>query len=380
MDIMLNNEDRQFQQNCRSFARERLAAIAVRYGETADIPVEMIKEMGEAGLFKILIPTEFGGHGVKVLHICLAREELSGVYCPADVTLAMQGLGSYPIILAGDRSQKEKYLPPIARGETLTTYALTEPDAGSDVNAMTSTAVERSDGYLLNGKKRFISNGQAAQIVVAFAKTPIAMNDRAMSAFVLDKSLPGLKVAKRLEVMAPHDLVELEFQDCAISKENLLGSIGDGYSIAMKTLDIFRMSVGAAAIGIGQAAFDEALRYSGKRVQFGSPIAKFQAIQLKLADMVTELDASRALVYRAAILKDRGMPNVSMYASMAKFYATEAAFRSVDQALQVFGGLGVIKGSVVERLYREIRALRIYEGTSEIQKLVIANSLLREIK
>ena len=246
------------------------------------------------------------------------------------------------------------------------------------MNGMRSQAKEQSGGFVLNGSKRFISNGYAADILIAFAKTPLEENPKAMSAFILEKGIPGLVVSKRLKAMAPHDLVELEFNHCLVPRENLLGKVGEGFKIAMKTLDVFRMSVGAAAVGIGQAAFEAALDYSKKRVQFGSSIAKFQAIQLKLAEIATELDAARALVYRAAILKDRGDSNVSRFASMAKFYATEIGFRAVDQGLQIHGGIGVIQGSLVERLYREIRALRIYEGTSEIQKLIIANSFLKE--
>lgn len=377
MDILLSQGDKEFQRYCSTFSREKLLPIAEKYGETPDVPGEMVQVMADAGLFRILIPEELGGSGVNALRICLAREQLAGVYCPADVTLAMQGLGSYPIVLAGNGPQKSKYLSPIARGELLTTYALTEPGAGSDVNGMTSMAERSGAGFILNGKKRFISNGHAAQIMVAFARTPLPENSRAISAFVLEKGMEGLRVSRRLEVTAPHDLVELEFDRCIVPGENLLGSAGDGYGIAMKTLDVFRMSVGAAAVGIGQAAFDEALCYAMSRRQFGSSIAKFQAVQLKLADMATELDASRALVYRAAILKDRGVEDVSRFASMAKFYATEAAFRTVDQALQIHGGVGVIRGTKVERLYREIRPLRIYEGTTEIQKLIVANSLLK---
>lgn len=378
MDIMLTDEDRAFQEQCRKFSREKLSAIAAKYGETADIPKEMVSAMAEAGLFEILIPEVLGGQGVKALRICLAREALAGVYCPADVTLAMQGLGSYPIVLAGNDTQKEKYLKKISRGQLLTTYALTEPEAGSDVNAMTTVARETSEGYVLNGKKRFISNGYAADILVAFAKTPLRENPRAMSAFIIERQTKGFTVSKRLEVLAPHDLVELEFNHCVIPPENLLGKVGEGYKIAMRTLDVFRMSVGAAAVGIGQAAFEVALEYAKQRVQFGSAIAQFQAVQLKLAEMATALDASRALVYRAALLKDQGIPDVTKPASMAKMYATEAAFQVVDQAVQIYGGLGLIKGQLVERLYREIRALRIYEGTSEIQKLIIARSLLKE--
>jgi acyl-CoA dehydrogenase len=378
MDLMLSAEEKKIKEYCRKFAREKVIPISKKYGETDDIPKELVKAMADAELFKLLLPEDLGGKGVKALPICLAREELAGVYCPADVTLAMQGLGSYPIFLAGNRDQKEKFLTKIGSGQLLTTYALTEPEAGSDVNGMRSQAEEKSDGFIINGSKRFISNGYAADIMVVFAKTPLDGNPKAISAFILEKGMRGFIVSKRLKAIAPHDLVELEFHDCFVQRENLLGKVGEGFKIAMKTLDVFRMSVGAAAVGIGQAAFNAALDYAKKRVQFGSPIAKFQAIQLKLAEMATELDAARALVYRAAILKDRGDSNVSRFASMAKFYATEVAFRSVDQGLQIHGGIGVLQGSVVERLYREIRALRIYEGTSEIQKLIIANSFLKD--
>jgi alkylation response protein AidB-like acyl-CoA dehydrogenase len=377
MDFMLSVEEKKFKEYCQKFAREKLLPISEKYGETDDIPKDLVKAMADAELFKLFLPEDLGGKGIKALPICLAREELAGVYCPADVTLAMQGLGSYPIFLAGNDEQKAKFLTRIASGELLTTYALTEPEAGSDVNGMKTEAEETERGFLLNGIKRFISNGYAADIMIVFAKTALKKNPRAMSAFVLEKGIPGFTVAKRLKAIAPHDLVELEFKNCFVPRENLLGEMGEGFKIAMKTLDVFRMSVGAAAVGIGQAAFDASFTYAKKRVQFGSPIVKFQGIQFKLAEMATELDAARALVYRAAILKDKGGADVSKAASMAKYYATEVAFRAVDQGLQIHGGIGVLQGSVVERLYREIRALRIYEGTSEIQKLIIANSLLK---
>lgn len=378
MEFMLSAEEKNFKAYCRNFAREKLIPLSEKYGETEDIPRDLISAMAEAGLFKLFVPEDLGGSGVKALPVCLAREELAGVYCPADVTLAMQGLGSYPIFLAGDSDQKKKFLKKIGSGEWLTTFALTEPEAGSDVNSVRSEAQEQPEGFVLNGTKRFISNGFAANMAVTFVRTPMANNPRAISAFIVEKGMPGFSVASRMKVVAPHDLVELKFDRCLIPKRNLLGGLGEGFKIATKTLELFRMSVGAAAVGIGQAAFDAALSYAKKRVQFNSPIVRFQAIQLKLADMATELDAARALVYRAAILKDRGGANVSRAASMAKLYATEAAFRAVDQGVQIHGGMGVVQGSVVERLYREIRALRIYEGTSEIQKLIIANSFLKD--
>jgi len=378
MDSMLSQTQRDFKEYCRKFARERVAPLAGQYGETDDIPKQLIEEMAEAGLFRLLLPEEMGGGGAKAIQICLAREQLAGVYCPADVTLAMQGLGSYPIFLAGSEDQKERYLGRIGRGELLTTYALTEPEAGSDVNGMKSTAVKDSKGFVLSGEKIFISNGHAAHIIIVFARTPSDDNSRGMTAFILEKGMPGFQVTERLKVLAPHDLVRLAFDRCVIPHENMLGHVGDGFKIAMKTLEVFRMSVGAAALGIGQKAFDLALAYSKKRKQFGSVLADFQATRMKLADMATELEASRALVYRAALLKDAGGMNVARAASMAKLYATEAVFRIVDQAVQIHGGIGVLHGSTVEKLYREIRAMRIYEGTTEIQKLIIANTFLKE--
>jgi len=334
--------------------------------------------MARAGFFNLLLPEELGGRGIKAVPICLAREAFSGVYCPADVTLAMQGLGSYPIHLCGNREQREKFLVKIGRGELLTTFALTEPQAGSDVNGMQSTAQSVDSGWLLNGEKVFISNGYSANILVTFVRSPLPDNPRAMSAFILEKGMPGLQVAERLEAVAPHDLVRLTYRDLFVPKENLLGDEGQGFHIAMQTLELFRMTVGAAAVGIGQAALDASLKHVRGRRQFGSPLADFQSIRMKLADMATELEAARALVYLAALGKDASANgrSVAKEASMAKLYATEAAFRVVDQAVQMHGGRGVLKGSTAERLYREIRALRIYEGTSEIQKLIIAHQLL----
>lgn len=380
MDLMLSDQEKSFKAACRDFARQKLAPLAQKYGETDEVPGEMVAEMAAAGLFNLLLPEDMGGPGVKALPLCLAREAFAGAYCPADVTLAMQGLGSYPITLAGSPAQKERYLSKVARGEILTTFALTEPNAGSDVNGIESLAEPVDGGWRLNGEKVFISNGYSANILVTFVRTPLPDNPRALSAFILDKGMKGLSVAERLSVIAPHDLARLRYEDVFIPQDNLLGQAGAGYKIAMQTLELFRVSVGAAALSIGQAAFEAALAYTRTRRQFGQPLCDFQASRFKLAEMATELDAARALVYRAAIAKDRNLPGAAKKASMAKLYATEAAFGVVDKAVQLQGGVGVCKGSVPERLYREIRALRIYEGTSEIQKLVIAHCLLAEAK
>ena len=378
MDLMLSDQEKDFAASCREFAREKLRPLAEKYGETDEVPREMVEAMAKAGLFELLLPVDLGGPGVKALPLSLAREAFAGVWCPADVTLAMQGLGSYPIALAGSPAQRERYLPAVARGKLLATFALTEPNAGSDVNGIESLAEPVEGGWRLNGQKVFISNGYAADFVVTFVRTPQPDNPRALSAFILDKGMEGLNVAERLEVIAPHDLARLQYENVFIPSENLLGEVGGGFKIAMQTLELLRVTVGAAALGIGQAALDATLAYTRKRRQFGSALSDFQGSRFKLADMATELDAARALVYRAAISKDQGLPGAAKKSSMAKFYATEAAFRVVDQAVQLHGGVGVSRGSVPERLYREIRALRIYEGTSEIQKMVIAHHLLAE--
>lgn len=374
MDFNLSEESIILKERCRRFSQTKLLELAQQFGETSDVPPPMVKAMAEEGIFRYLIPEQFGGYGVKALNLCLIREELAQVYAPADVTFAMQGLGSYPIVIAGSEKQKEKYLPKLARGILLTTFALTEPEAGSDVSSLSTWAVLKGGDYILNGKKRYISNGYAANISVVFART---RKENGITAFILEKEMPGFKVGKRIEMVAPHDIVEYHFEDCNVPVENLLGKEGEGFQIAMKTLNLFRMSVGAAGIGMAQAAFDAALDYSKKRIQFGKPISKFQGISFKLAEMATDIEAARLLVYRAAVLKDQGSNDISMEASMAKYFATEMAQRVIDQAVQIFGGLGVTKGNPAERLYREVRAIRIYEGTTEIQKLVIGNSLLR---
>lgn len=378
MDLMLSNQEKDFARFCREFAREKLVPLAQKYGETDEVPRDMVEVMAEAGLFELLLPADLGGPGVKALPLSLAREAFAGVWCPADVTLAMQGLGSYPITLAGSPAQRERYLPAVAKGEKLATFALTEPGAGSDVNGIESLAEPVDGGWRLNGQKVFISNGYAADFLVTFVRTPQPDNPRALSAFILDKGMEGLSVAERLQVIAPHDLARLRYENIFVPSENLLGEVGGGFKIAMQTLGLLRVTVGAAALGIGQAAFEATLSYTRKRRQFGSALSDFQGSRFKLADMATELDAARGLVYRAAIAKDRNLPGAAKKSSMAKLYATEAAFRVVDQAVQLHGGVGVSRGSVPERLYREIRALRIYEGTSEIQKMVIAHHLLAE--
>jgi len=286
----------------------------------------------------------------------------------------MQGLGSGPITLFGDEALKANYLPAVATGERICAFAISEPQAGSDVAAIACTATADGDAYVLNGTKTWISNAGLADQYVVFARTGEAPGAKGLSAFVVDADAPGLTVFERIETIAPHPLGTLAFADCRVPASKRLGKPGDGFKIAMATLDVFRATVAAAALGFARRALDEALDRAEARQAFGSAIAEFQAIQHKLADMAVTIDAAALLVYRAAWAKDMGAERVTREASMAKLYATEAAQQVIDQAVQIFGGQGVVKGETVEQLYREIRALRIYEGTSEIQKLVIARA------
>ncbi|MGQ9859836.1 MAG: acyl-CoA dehydrogenase family protein [Thermodesulfobacteriota bacterium] len=378
MHSLLTEEHKAFWQRCLSYAREELAPLGRQLGELYEVPQELRRSLAESGLYGPLFPASYGGSGVSPVRICLAREALAWAYGPADTTYAMQGLGSQPIVLASSDLQRNRYLPALASGERLTTFALTEPSAGSDVGSLQSTAQVVEGGFLLNGLKRFISNGHSADMAIVFASTPTPENPRALSAFILEKGMKGFEVLRRLQPTAGHDLVELRLQDVRVPAEALLGSLGQGFSLAMQTLELMRVSVGAAAVGMAQAAVDEALAWAKSRVQFARPIAHFQGVSFQLADSATELEAARALVYLAALKKEKGAQEASAFASMAKLFATEAAFRCIDRAVQIHGGMGVLRGSRVEALYREIRPLRIYEGTSEIQRLIISRKLLVE--
>ena len=292
----------------------------------------------------------------------------------------MQALGSYPITLAGRDDVKKRYLPKVATGEAITAFALTEAEAGSDVVAMKSRAVKSGREYVLNGEKRFISNAGIATTYTVFAKTDPEKGSKGLSAFVVDADTPGFSVKELTRVMAPHPIGVVELKDCRIPEDQRLGVEGQGLRIALETLDMLRPTVGAAACGLAARALEEALGYATERRQFGQFLSDFQAIQLKLADMATLLDAARLLVHRAAWVQDLTGRDARVEASMAKLFATEAAQRIVDEALQIHGGVGVVVGTPVERLYREVRALRIYEGTSDIQRLQIAKELLKRQK
>src|SRR5882762_3178962 len=311
--------------------------------------------------------------------ICLIREALAYSSSLADSAFVMQGLGTYAISQAAPDHVRDFWLTRARDGKSIAAFALTEPEAGSDVAAIQTTAQRDGDAYVINGSKRFISNAGIADFYTVFARTNTHEDGRAeLSAFVVGSKMPGFSVVERTAMIAPHPIGEIKFNGCRVPAEDMVGAEGDGFRLAMQTLDVFRSSVGAAACGMARRALDEAVRYANTRRQFGRLLAEHQLVQEKLADMITELDAARLLVYRAAYLKDSGSTRVTREASEAKLFATEAASRIIDQAVQIHGGTGLVRGSVVERLYRDIRALRIYEGTSEIQKLIIASQLLKE--
>jgi acyl-CoA dehydrogenase len=342
--------------------------------------VQLTKELGSEGFLKYTVPLEFGGLRPKIQarDLCILREELARGEALADTMFAMQALGGYPIVLAGNDTQKNRFLPSIGQGSCIAAFAITEPEAGSDVASLRTTATRRGEGYCLTGTKRFISNAGIANLYVVFASTDPDKKDKGICAFLLDAGAAGLVVAEKTQMISPHPIGVLEFRDCSVPRDARLGAEGQGLKIAFETLDLLRCTVGATAVGLAQRALDEAIEYSKSRKQFGRPISAFQGIEFKLAEMATELEASRLLVYQAAWAHDCAGPDFKQKASMAKYYATEAAQRIVDQALQIHGGNGLIAGSVMERLYRDVRALRIYEGTSEIQKLIIARELLKK--
>lgn len=332
--------------------------------------------LAKADLLRYAI-ADAGGR-IDVRSLCLMRESLSYSSALADLAFVMQGLGTYPLSVAAPEHVRDFWLSRAARGTAIAAFALTEAEAGSDVAAIKTTARREGDAYVIDGIKRFISNAGLADFYTVFARTGTRADGRAeLSAFVVGARMPGFRVRSRIAMIAAHPIGEVEFQGCRVPAEDMVGREGDGFRLAMQTLDTFRASVGAAACGMAGRALDEAIFYAKARHQFGRPIAEHQLIQEKLADMMTELDAARLLVYRAAYLKDAGVERVTREASEAKLYATEAAGRIIDSAVQIHGGTGLVRGSRVERLYRDARALRIYEGTSEIQKLVIADQILR---
>ena len=341
--------------------------------------VSLVKALGQGGWLKPAIAGKAYGGASEVIDtrtICLLREELAWHHGLADFAFAMQGLGSGAISLKGTPEQQAAYLPRVAKGEALAAFALSEPDAGSDVAAMQCSALATPDGYRLNGLKTWISNGGIADFYVVFARTGEAPGARGISAFIVDANSPGLEIAERIDVMAPHPLATLNFNNVLVPHAKRIGAAGEGFKVAMATLDVFRTSVAAASLGFARRALHESIAWAKQRKMFGGTLADFQITQSKLAQMATLLDAATLLTYRAAWLRDQGQ-RITQEAAMAKMTATENAQQIIDMAVQMHGGMGVKKGCIVESLYREIRALRIYEGATEVQQLIIGRDLLK---
>ena len=360
------------------------AALHVDQSHSDDVDAQckaLVRQLGEAGWLKHAVGgVEHGGSSdvIDTRSICLIRETLARHSGLADFAFAMQGLGSGAISLDGTPAQKARYLTRVARGEAISAFALSEPDAGSDVAAMACEARVDGDHAVLNGEKTWISNGGIADFYVVFARSGEAPGARGISAFIVDAGTPGFEIAERIAVIAPHPLARLRFTNCRVPLTQRVGAAGEGFKVAMRTLDVFRTSVAAASLGFARRALDEALHRATTRKMFKGVLADFQLTQAKLAQMATTIDSAALLTYRAAWQRDQGR-NVTREAAMAKLTATEGAQQVIDAAVQIFGGLGVVSEQPVERLYREIRSLRIYEGATEVQQLIIARELLKDV-
>ncbi|HET9018952.1 MAG TPA: acyl-CoA dehydrogenase family protein [Acetobacteraceae bacterium] len=373
-----------FEDRHRQFARDLDAWAAQHLWQaiTPDVDATcraLVRALGEAGWLGAAV-AEGGAANLDVRTICLARDILARHAALADFAFAMQGLGTASVALAGSEALRSRILPEARRGTRIAAFALSEPDAGSDVAAMATTATRLPGGWRIDGEKTWISNGGIATHYVVFARSGEAPGARGLTAFLVEAATPGLRVAARIETIAPHPLALLRFENCVVPDTHVLGEPGEGFKVAMATLDIFRPSVGAAALGLARRALEEALARAESRRMFGGVLADLQMTQAKLAEMAMAVDASALLVYRAAWTRDVLGKRITREAAMAKLHATEAAQRVIDDAVQMFGGLGVTSGMTVESLYREIRALRIYEGASEVQKLVIARQVRAEAR
>ena len=379
MNFQLNDEQLHLQKTVRDFATCEILPNVMKWDEASEFPLSTVKELGKLGLLGIIFPTEYGGAGMGYVEYVTAIDELSRVDGSVGIIVAAHtSLGSNHIFVAGNEAQKKKYIPKLASGEFIGAWGLTEPSSGSDAGSARATAVRTNGGYVINGTKTFITNGRYADVMVVIAVTDRAAGTHGLSAFVVEKGTKGFRPGKKENKLGlrASDTSEMIFEDCFVPNENLLGKEGDGFIDAMKILDGGRISIAALSLGIGQGAYECALRYSKERKQFGKAIAEFQAIQWKLADMATELDAARLLTMRAASMKDAGM-KTTQESSMAKLYASEVAVRCANESVQIHGGYGFIKDYPAEKFYRDVKLCTIGEGTSEIQRLVIARQLLK---
>jgi acyl-CoA dehydrogenase len=379
MDLEFTEEQRMVKEAVREFAKERLSPLAQEFDEKEEIPKEIYKELAELGYLGMMVPEGYGGSNLDFFSYILAMEEFAKVCAALEISLSVQNsLVCEAILKWGTEEQKKKYLNKLAQGEFIGAYSLTEPSAGTDAGSIKATAISKGDFYLVNGTKSFVTNAGIADIIILFALTNPEAKSKGISCLIVEKGLSGLNIGAKEKKMGIRgsDTREISFEDCSVPKANLLGEENSGFKIALTLLDSGRIGVGAQSVGIAQAALDEAIKYSKQRVQFGQPICNFQAIQFKLADMATQIDAARLLVYRAAYLKSKNL-RCSREASMAKLFASEAANMVVNEAVQIHGGYGYMKEYAVERYFRDARVTEIYEGTSEAQRMVISRDLLK---
>ncbi len=380
MDFDLTTDQKMLQKMVREIAVKELEPMAAEIDKSGEFPRDNIKKLAKQGLLGIIVPEEYGGAGFDFISLAIAVEEISRVCATTGVIVAVNNsLVAYPIYHFGNEEQRKKWLPLLASGEKLGAIGITEPNAGSDVVAMESTARLEGDHYILNGTKRFITNGGEAGIHIIFAYTDKELKHKGISAFIVERDTPGFSLGKHEDLMGIRATAncELIFEDVKIPKENLLSEEGAGFRICMHTLDVSRIDIGAQAVGLAQGALDAAISYAKERKVFGKTLSEFEMIQGMIAEMATQIQASRLLVYYAAFYKDKGMPRFSKEASMAKWLASETAVNVTKKAVQIYGGYGYTKDYPVERFYRDAKIMELYEGTSEIQKIVIARSLLR---
>ncbi len=366
----------------RQVAQEKVKPVRAELDEKSEFPAEIMKTLAESDLFAIFIPEEYGGLGGGCLELCIATEELSKVCGGVAVSYAATALGAYPILLFGTQEQKKKYLPPIASGEKLAAFGLTEPNAGSDAGGIETTAEKDGDSYIINGNKIFITNGGEADIYTIVAMTNKARGARGASAFILEKGMDGFEFGKEEDKMGirSSSTRELIFDDCRVPAENLISREGMGFIVAMKTFDNSRPGIGAQAVGIAQGSIDESVSYASQRIQFGQPVSSFQAVRHMIADMATKTEAARNLVYHAARVVDSGVKNVSKISAMSKLFASDVAMEVTTDAVQVFGGYGYMKEYPAEKFMRDAKITQIYEGTNQIQRDVIGLETVKENK
>lgn len=380
MDYFLTEDQLEMKEIARRIAQEKIKPLSEEYDEKGIFPWDIVEILAQSDLFAVLVPEEYDGISGKVLDLSIVTEELSKVDTGIALAFGATGLGLYPILLSGSEEQKQKFLPAIAAGERLAAFALTEANAGSDAGAIETTATKDGDYYILNGTKQWITNGGDAEIYTVFAMTNKEKGARGCSCFIVEKGTPGFEFGKKENKMGirASSTRELIFDNCRVPKENLIGKEGTGFITAMKTFDKSRPMVGSQAVGVAAGALDIAAKYSKERYQFGKPISAFQGVQFMLADMATQIEAARALVYQTARMIDAGCKKFSKESAMCKYFASDVAMKVTTDAVQILGGYGYMKEYPVEKMMRDAKILQIYEGTNQIQRTIVASNLLKE--